>query len=55
VHGIAGLEGNDPLPAVFLYFVAYLDRGTESIREIILEVTEVQHLDGTGDGKTAGA
>ena len=48
VHRVAGLESHDLLPAVLRYLVADFHRGAEGIREVGLEIREVQHLDRAG-------
>ena len=52
VHGITRLESDDLVPAMLLDFITDLDSSTEGIRIISLEVGEVQHLDGAGNGMT---
>ena len=53
VHGVTRLESDDLVPAVFLDLVTDFNSSTEGIGELGLEITEAQHLDRTGDGKTA--
>ena len=49
VHGVAGLEGDDALPTALGDLVADLHGGAEGVREIVLEVGEMQDLDGARD------
>ncbi len=53
VHGIAGLECHDPVPASGLYFFANLHRGAEGVSELGFEIAEVEHPYGTTEQRAA--
>ena len=49
VHGVAGLEGHHLVPTALGKLRADLGGGAEGVREITLEIAEIQHLDRPGD------
>ena len=49
VHGVAGLEGHDPIPTALGDLGAQLNSGAEGLGKVAGEIREVEHLDRPND------